>query len=370
MISADELPKRRPHDNALPEQPRRFPPPAPSPTARRPAIATAFGQTTTYPYDSLDVMNERARSGDANNLRTIAFDEALAGTEPPGTLGYLRDALCSTLALADSSGGLPTTYTYAPFGETAVSGLPSSSPFQFTGRENDGTGLYYYRARYYDPIRSRFVSEDPIGMLGGFQLYAYTGGNPLRFTDPNGLCKIDVRFAQLGPGWYHAYVLTTDSNGSQNYYRGGPSAPGPSGGASGALGSASGGTTSGSLGGRNCGVSNSANSTSPGAGRGGPGADNGPWGSIATSSGPYLPFTIDYDPGKPPSASVLSNDASCGGYNSALAKALGDINKAQIPYNPLSTNSNAVAREIIERAGLSAPSPPVWAPGWSTRLPR
>lgn len=227
-----------------------------------------------------------------------------------------------------------------------------------------------YRARYYDPVRSRFVSEDPIGMLGGFQLYAYTGGDPLRFTDPNGLCKIDVRFAQLGPGWYHAYVLTTDLNGSQNYYRGGPSAPGPSGGASGALSSASGGTTSGSLGGRNCGVSNSANSTSPGAGQGGPGADNGPWGSIATSSGPYLPFTIDYDPGMPPSASVLSNDASCGGYNSALAKALGDINKAQIPYNPLSTNSNAVAREIIERAGLSVPSPPVWAPGWSTRLPR
>ncbi len=52
---------------------------------------------------------------------------------------------------SDSSGGLPTTSTYAFFGETSVSGLPSSSPFQFTGRQNDGTGLYYYRAQYYGP---------------------------------------------------------------------------------------------------------------------------------------------------------------------------------------------------------------------------
>jgi RHS repeat-associated protein len=91
------------------------------------------------------------------------------------------------VGLADAGGGLATTYTYAPFGETSVSGLPSFSPFQFTGRENDGTGLYYYRARYYDPVRSRFVSPDPIGFGGGINFYRYVRNNPQGRRDPRGL---------------------------------------------------------------------------------------------------------------------------------------------------------------------------------------
>ena len=43
-----------------------------------------------------------------------------------------------------------------------------------------------YRARYYDPIRSRFVSEDPIGLAGGLNTYRYTLNNPLLFVDPHG----------------------------------------------------------------------------------------------------------------------------------------------------------------------------------------
>jgi len=46
---------------------------------------------------------------------------------------------------------LTTTYTGEPFGLREVSGTPNTNPFRFTGRENDGTGLSYYRARYYDP---------------------------------------------------------------------------------------------------------------------------------------------------------------------------------------------------------------------------
>jgi RHS repeat-associated protein len=44
---------------------------------------------------------------------------------------------------------------------------PLGESLQFTGRENDGTGLYYHRARYYDPGRGRLVSEDPIELFGG-----------------------------------------------------------------------------------------------------------------------------------------------------------------------------------------------------------
>jgi RHS repeat-associated protein len=148
---------------------------------------TINGQTTIFLYDGLDVVRESGPAGDASYLRTLAIDEALSRDDGGGAVSYVADILGSTVALADAGGALTTTYTYAPFGETSVTGLPSANAIQYTGRENDGTGLYYYRARYYDPTRSRFVSEDPIGFGDGWNMYAYVGNSPLTHTDPFGL---------------------------------------------------------------------------------------------------------------------------------------------------------------------------------------
>jgi RHS repeat-associated protein len=64
----------------------------------------------------------------------------------------------------------------------------SSSGYAFTGREWDSeTGLFYYRARYYNPIAGRFITEDPIGLRGGTQVLALYGANrPTVVTDPSG----------------------------------------------------------------------------------------------------------------------------------------------------------------------------------------
>jgi RHS repeat-associated protein len=84
-----------------------------------------------------------------------------------------------------------TSYTYEPFGQTTVTGQGNGNPLQYTGRENDGTGLYYYRARYYSPSRQRFILEDRIGFAGGdTNLYGYVYNNPLTWLDPLG-SKID-----------------------------------------------------------------------------------------------------------------------------------------------------------------------------------
>lgn len=146
------------------------------------------GQTTTFHYDGLDIVRESGGPGDVSYLRSLEIDEALVRSDESGVVTYLADILGSTVALADSTGAPVTSYTYAPFGETFIAGLPSANPFQFTARENDGIGLYLFRARFYDSRAGRFLEEDPSGFeAAGMDLYVYVGNAPLTRVDPFGL---------------------------------------------------------------------------------------------------------------------------------------------------------------------------------------
>lgn len=89
----------------------------------------------------------------------------------------------------DANGNLQTTYSYDPFGTTTTSGQNSGNEFQYTGRENDGNGLYYYRARYYNPQFGRFISEDPLRFSAGANFYSYVSDAPTNFVDPRGTDK-------------------------------------------------------------------------------------------------------------------------------------------------------------------------------------
>ncbi len=78
-------------------------------------------------------------------------------------------------------------YTIGPWGEVAAdTGLQTR--LKLAGQQYDQeTGLYYMRARYYDPALGRFLSEDPIGIAGGLNLYAYAGNDPVNQWDPTGM---------------------------------------------------------------------------------------------------------------------------------------------------------------------------------------
>jgi len=99
----------------------------------------------------------------ANILTGPGIDDFFTRTDVGAgvTSNLLTDALGSTVALADSSGAVQSENTYEPFGKTTATGVSNTNPFQYTGRENDGTGVYYYRARYYHPGLQRFIGEDP-----------------------------------------------------------------------------------------------------------------------------------------------------------------------------------------------------------------
>ncbi|MEF9439355.1 RHS repeat-associated core domain-containing protein [Burkholderia sp. 1B3(2022)] len=63
------------------------------------------------------------------------------------------------------------------------------APLSFQGQQEDAeTGLRYNRYRYYDPVLGRFVSRDPIGLVGGLNAYQYAP-NPVQWTDPTGLTR-------------------------------------------------------------------------------------------------------------------------------------------------------------------------------------
>jgi RHS repeat-associated protein len=135
----------------------------------------------------------------ANLLTGLNIDEVFTRTASSTTRTLLGDALNSTLALADNAGAVQTTYTYEPFGTSSVTGQSNTNSYQYTGRENDGIGLDYYRARYFSPSRQRFISEDPIGFAAGDpNLYGYVFNRPTSFTDSSGEAVDPVSWTALG----------------------------------------------------------------------------------------------------------------------------------------------------------------------------
>lgn len=124
----------------------------------------------------------------ANLLIGLGIDEFFTRTDSAGVRALLPDALGSTVALGDNTGTLQTHYTYEPFGFTTQTGAASTNSYKFTGREDDGTGLFYYRARYYQPRFQRFIAEDPIRLSAGtLNIYEFVTNNPTNRTDALGL---------------------------------------------------------------------------------------------------------------------------------------------------------------------------------------
>ena len=113
----------------------------------------------------------------------------------------LTDIQGTVHGFADADGNLVARYAYDAWGnlldaDVAVSTL-AGNRYLFQGREYSwATGLYNFRARWYDPATGRWLSKDPIGISGGLNLYAFCGNNPVNYVDPWGLEEVESRYKE------------------------------------------------------------------------------------------------------------------------------------------------------------------------------
>jgi RHS repeat-associated protein len=145
----------------------------------------ADGITTGYAYDGTNILREVRGPTTLKYVHASGIDEPLAVDDGTALSYFHADAPGSIVKVTDHAGGVTLTRQYDAWGNLEVGA--STPGYAFTGREWDPqTGLYYYRARYYDPKAGRFISKDPIGFAGGINYYAYVGNRPTVLTDPSG----------------------------------------------------------------------------------------------------------------------------------------------------------------------------------------
>ena len=132
---------------------------------------------------------------------------------------YQNDGVGSITSLSNPAAALANTYTFDSFGNKTASTGTITNPFQYTGREFDTeTGIYYYRARYFDPASGRFVSEDPLRFGGdGPSFYVYVNNDPTDFVDPLGLkcCNVPAHPPDESPEYNMSQART---NGYQWWF--------------------------------------------------------------------------------------------------------------------------------------------------------
>jgi RHS repeat-associated protein len=178
--------------------------------SRRVSRTDNFGTQTLYYYDDRRAIEEQSSAGITQATYTFGnyIDEALTMDRvgEPGPFYYHQNTAWSLYALSDSTGKGVEGYSYDAYGyqtivlpgpdgilwtsdDVILPGGKSSygNPFLYTEQHLDPeAGLYYYRARYHDPMTGRFMQRDRLGYADGMNLYEYVKDSPPNYADWQG----------------------------------------------------------------------------------------------------------------------------------------------------------------------------------------
>jgi len=194
------------------------------------------GNVTRYVYDRADILLEY----DGLNTLLARYTHGLGIDEPlvmerdgngdelfaaSERFHYQADGLGSVTDITDQFGVVVRAYVYDTFGGIAQETGTLANPYTYTGREFDiESGLYFYRARYYDPNAGRFLSEDPIRYNSGeINLYRYVRNSPMGGIDPFGKDYIDIGVAGgFNIGATGGVMLTIEGGNLKVYPYSGP----------------------------------------------------------------------------------------------------------------------------------------------------
>ena len=159
-------------------------------------IDTAGVATKYFLWDGDDLLAELNASG-AIVLEYSYYPgmDNLHAVKKGSTVYYAHVDLQGNVIALTTGSTVGRTYEYVAWG--SYPGLGGTDPAGFAGTDRarwkgalffgEFGGLYYMRARWYDPIQGRFLSEDPIGLAGGINPYVFAGDDPINGRDPTGL---------------------------------------------------------------------------------------------------------------------------------------------------------------------------------------
>jgi RHS repeat-associated protein len=114
-----------------------------------------------------------------------------------------------------ADGTVSAQYEYSPFGETlsATGSAASSNPFRFSTKYVDSeSGFLYYGYRYYNPSTGRWLSREPLGELGGANLYAFARNSPIGVIDLLGFLVTSVTWTNAATLYHDWALANTDSS--------------------------------------------------------------------------------------------------------------------------------------------------------------
>ncbi|WP_219637315.1 RHS repeat domain-containing protein [Pseudomonas chlororaphis] len=143
--------------------------------------------------EALQVIN--AGAAGRQSLRVLHWEQGKPAAIENDQCRYsLDDQIGSSLIELDQRADILTWEEYFPFGGTAVWSARNETEtrykfVRYSGKERDGTGLYYYGFRYYAPWLGRWLNPDPAGTVDGLNLFCMVGNNPITFFDVAGLMK-------------------------------------------------------------------------------------------------------------------------------------------------------------------------------------